>query len=294
MILVAGATGVLGSEIVRRLLARGHPVRALVRATSDPAKVARLEADGVEIARGDLKDRISLDAACRGVQAAISTVSIILTAQPGDSFADTDEVGTCNLIDAARRAGVSHLTYVSFDHERMPESPLGRAKREVEAHLRESRLSFTILRPGLFMESWLGPMLFADPASATARIYGAGDTKLNYVAVADVAEMAVWSLTSADAKNVVLPFGGPEALTQREAVRLFEEVFGKPFEVSEIPEVALEAQWRGAQDPFQKTFAGLMLGVARGMGDETRHPPAARLPRMTSVRDYLRQVASPV
>jgi NADH dehydrogenase len=293
MILVAGATGVLGSEIVRRLLAQGEPVRALVRATSDPAKVARLESDGVDIARGDLKDPSSLDAACHGVGAVISTVSIILTAQAGDSFAGTDEAGTRHLIDAARRAGVAHFTYLSFDHERAPESPLARAKREVEAHLCGSGLSYTILRPGLFMESWLGPMLFADPASATAKVYGDGETKLNYVAVADVAGVAVRSLSSAAAKNAVLPFGGPEALTQREAVRLFEEVFGKPFEVSEIPESALEAQWTGAEDPFQKTFAGLMLGVARGMGSETRHPPTPLLPRMTSVREYVRRAATP-
>jgi uncharacterized protein YbjT (DUF2867 family) len=293
MILVAGATGVLGSEIVRRLLAQGEPVRALVRTTSDPAKVARLESDGVDIARGDLRDPSSLDAACRGVSAVISTVSIILTAQAGDSFADTDEAGTRNLIEAARRAGVAHVTYLSFDHERTPESPLARAKREVEAHLRHSGLSYTILRPGLFMESWLGPMLFADPASATAKVYGAGQTKLNYVAVADVAEVAVRSLSNSAAKNAVLSFGGPGAITQREAVRLFEEVFGKSFEVSEIPEAALEAQWGGAEDPFQKTFAGLMLGVARGMGSETRHPPAALLPQMTSVRDYAERAASP-
>jgi uncharacterized protein YbjT (DUF2867 family) len=293
MILVAGATGVLGSEIVRLLLAQGEPVRALVRTTSDPAKVARLESDGVGIARGDLKDPASLDAACRGVHAVISTVSIILTAQAGDSFADTDEAGTRNLIEAARRAGVGHFTYLSFDHERTPESPLAHAKREVEAHLRYSGLTYTILRPGLFMESWLGPMLFADPTSATAKVYGTGETKLNYVAVADVAEMAVRSLTSAAAKNVVINFGGPEALTQREAVRLFEEVFGKPFEVSEIPEAALEAQWSGAQDPFQKTFASLMLGVARGMGNEQRHPPSELLPRMTSVRDYVQRAAGP-
>jgi uncharacterized protein YbjT (DUF2867 family) len=296
MILVAGATGVLGSAIVRRLLAQGDPVRGLVRTTSDPAKIARLEADGVDIARGDLKDPASLGAACRGIRAVISTVSIILTAQPGDSFADTDDAGTRNLIDAARRAGVERFTYVSFDHERVPESPLGRAKREVEAHLRDSGLSYTILRPGLFMESWLGPMLFADPASitATAKVYGAGDTKLNYVAVADVAEVAVRSLASDDARNAVLPFGGPEALTQREAVRLFEEVCGRRFEVSEIPEVALEAQWSGAQDPFQKTFASLMLGVARGMGDESHHPPTPLVARMTSVRDFLQRAASPV
>src|SRR5438445_3363668 len=66
MILVVGATGLLGGEICRRLRERGHPVRALARETSDPAKVQRLTSLGAEIMRGDLKDRASLDQACRG------------------------------------------------------------------------------------------------------------------------------------------------------------------------------------------------------------------------------------
>ncbi|MFN2563400.1 MAG: NmrA family NAD(P)-binding protein, partial [Gemmatimonadaceae bacterium] len=60
MILVAGATGALGGEIGRRLIARRTPVRALVRATSDPAKVEALRAAGCEIVVGDLKHRPSL------------------------------------------------------------------------------------------------------------------------------------------------------------------------------------------------------------------------------------------
>src|SRR5689334_18049858 len=90
MILVAGATGLLGSEICRRLRKRGERVRGLVRETSSPEKVASLETNGVEIARGDLKDRGSLDAACAGAEVVISTVSVITSAQAGDSFEATD------------------------------------------------------------------------------------------------------------------------------------------------------------------------------------------------------------
>src|SRR5688500_53349 len=114
MILVAGATGVLGSEIVRRLRQRGDPVRALVHHSSAPEKVAMLERFGAEIVRGDLKDRASLDAATRGASAVITTVTTILTSQPGDSFDATDGAGTRNLIDAAAAARVSHFVFVSF------------------------------------------------------------------------------------------------------------------------------------------------------------------------------------
>src|SRR5947209_11190710 len=85
MILVAGATGTLGSEICRRLRARGESVRGLARVTSAADSVADLERHGVEICRGDLKDPASLVAACEGATVVISTVSVIATAQPGDS-----------------------------------------------------------------------------------------------------------------------------------------------------------------------------------------------------------------
>src|SRR5438132_14275040 len=100
MILVAGSTGVLGFDICRRLAERGKAVRAFVRVTSAPEKVQALRTFGCEIATGDLKDRASLDAACVGAHAVISTVSVILTAKEGDSFAATDGAGNINLTDA--------------------------------------------------------------------------------------------------------------------------------------------------------------------------------------------------
>ena len=292
MILVAGATGVLGSEIVQRLRAQGRPVRALVRATSAREKVARLEDLGVEIARGDLKDRASLDAAVDGVDAVISTVTTILTSQPGDSFSATDGAGTMNLIDAARSASVRHFVFVSFDTSKVPDSPLTAAKRDVEQHLERSGMTYTILQPGLFMESWLGPFLFADPSTGTAKIYGRGEHGIRYVAVADVAEVAVRALTVPSARNARIRFGGPEPLTQREAVRLFEREFGKPFAVTDLPEEALEAQWREARDPFQKTFSALMLGVARGLGTDADVPPRDFGITLTPVREFVHRSAS--
>ena len=293
MILVAGATGVLGSEIVRRLRQQGRPVRALVRTTSSTEKVARLEQMGAQIVRGDLKDRESLDSAVRGVSAVISTVTTILTSQPGDTFDATDGAGTRNLIDAARDADVAHFVFVSFDTSRVPESPLTAAKRDVEDHLKRSGLTYTILQPGLFMESWLGPFLFADPASGTAKVYGEGTKGLRYIAVADVAEVAVRSLSVPAARNATIPFGGAEAISQRDAVRLFEQECGRPFTVTDLAEPVLETQWRSARDPFEKTFAALMLGVARGLGGDVDAPPRDFGVTLTPVREFVRRAANP-
>ena len=82
MILVVGATGLVGSEICGQLAARGKQVRALVRATADPAKVDRLRALGAEITVGDLRDANSLQAACRGANAVITTTTGIFDATP--------------------------------------------------------------------------------------------------------------------------------------------------------------------------------------------------------------------
>jgi len=291
MILVGGATGVLGSEIVRRLTARGEKVRAMVRDTSAPEKVERLKTLGAEIVRADVKEPRTLLAACAGVDAVISTITTILTSQPGDSFEATDGEGTKALIDAAKQAGASKFVFVSFDTSKTPDNPLTTAKRTAEEHLKASGLDYTILHSTLFCESWLGPMLFADPVACTAKVYGKGTEKLRYVAVADVAEFAMQALTNPAARNATIPIGGPDEISQRDAVRLFEEAFGRKFSVIEIPEAALEAQWSAAENPFDKTFAGLMLGVARGF-DSGIKPPFDQFPmKTTSPREYIRDQA---
>jgi uncharacterized protein YbjT (DUF2867 family) len=85
MYLVVGATGPvgLGGEICRLLREAGKPVRALVRPTSDPERVAYLRNIGVEFVEGDLKDRISLDAACQGIYTVISSATTTVSRQIG-------------------------------------------------------------------------------------------------------------------------------------------------------------------------------------------------------------------
>src|SRR5688572_4075428 len=294
MILVAGATGALGSEIVRRLLERGGKVRALVRSTSDPGKVDLLEKAGAEIARGDLKDPESLRSACHGVKAVISTVSMIATGKEGDSFDATVSQGTRNLIDAAKASGAERFLFISFDRSGMPDAPIVRAKGEAEDYLRASGLNYTIIQPSFFMESWLGPMLFADSALGTAKVYGEGTAKIRYVSASDVAELAVQSVNNPAAKDETIQFGGPEAISQRDAVRIFEEEFDKPFTVTEIPEAALEAQWSATENPMEKTFAALMLTIARGK-NAGGEPPLGEYPmKMTSVREFAKKGRKPV
>jgi uncharacterized protein YbjT (DUF2867 family) len=292
MILVAGATGILGGLICQRLRDRGEAVRGLVRPSSDPGKKESLRSLGVELAEGDLRDRASLDAACRGADTVVSTVSMITSGKPGDSFEATDDAGTRALVDAAKAAGSGHFIYVSFDCDAFPDSPLVAAKKSVEEYLRASGVPYTILKPGPFIEIWLGPMLGVDAVAGTAKIFGSGDLPVPYVSVRDVAEYVVSCVHNVSVKNRTLIVKGAAPISQRDAVHAFEESFGKPFAVTQVPEEALEAQWRSAPDPMTRTFSALMLGVARGgaAAAERAERPFPIAPR--SVRDHAADLAA--
>ena len=285
MNLVVGATGLLGGEICRLLASKGNSVRAMVRPTSDASKVAQLESLDVEIVRGDLKERSSLDVVCWGVNAIISTASSTLSRQEGDSIQTVDLEGQLNLIDAAKVAGVGHFVLISFPPTDVS-FPLQTAKRTVEKHLKESGITYTIFQPTCFMEVWLAPALGFDPANAQAQIYGSGENKLSWISYKDVAKFAVASLDGHDAHNAVIELGGPEALSPLEVVRIFEESQGRKFGVQRVPEEALMQQKETATDPLQQSFAGLMLYYSEGnvidMQETLRKFPL----QLTSVRDY--------
>jgi uncharacterized protein YbjT (DUF2867 family) len=288
IILVAGATGYLGSEICRQLISKNKNVKGLVRATSDPTKVAQLKESGVETIEGDLKNKESLENALRGVSAIISTVSSTLSRQEGDSIETVDEKGQSNLIDAAINAGVSQFVYVSFCG--MPgEFPLQTAKRNVEKHLAQSGLNYTILQPTYFMDVWLSPVLGFNYRDAKATIYGEGRNKVSWIAIKDVASFAVNSLNNPAAKNGIFEIGGPEALSPLEVVNIFEATKGKKFELQFVPQDALNAQKDGAQDPLSESFAALMLGVANGSEIDMKNTLDVFPIQLTTVADYAKR-----
>jgi NADH dehydrogenase len=265
-VLVAGATGLVGRDICRRLAGEGMPVRALVRASSDPAKVAGLRDLGAEIAVGDVRDPASLDIACRGVESVISTLSSMPFAyEPGvNDIGPTDRDGTMALVDAAQRAGARGFVYMSFSGNIDLDFPLRNTKRAVEAHVRASGLDWTVLRPSYFMEVWLSPAVGFDAASATAAIFGTGENPISWIAVPDVAEFAVRALDAPAARNATLELGGPAAIPPNDVVRIFERHLGRPFAVTHVPVEALEAAQAEAPHDMARSFAGLQRCYAAG------------------------------
>jgi uncharacterized protein YbjT (DUF2867 family) len=290
MNLVVGATGYLGSEICRLLREKDKPVRAMVRGGSDPERVRMLTAMGAETVEADLTDRESLDAAVRGAASVLSSATQI--AREAD-FEGVDLEGQKGLIDAARKGGVDHFIYVSLTGGIDVSCPLERAKRTVETHLRESGVAYSILRPSYFMEAWLGPATGFDYENARVRVYGDGASPISFISLGDVAKFAVACVDNPAARDRVLELGGPEAVSPLDAVRIFEEVAGRPFEVEHMPVGAIEGMREGASSPLEESFATLMLCCAHGdeipMDETLREFPV----RLTSVRDYAQRVAAP-
>jgi uncharacterized protein YbjT (DUF2867 family) len=289
MNLVVGATGILGSEICRRLVAQGKPVRGLVRSTADQSKLNTLTQLGVALVYGDLKERASLDAACQDVEAIITTASTTFSRQPDDSIEATDHAGALNLVAAAQAAGVRHFIYTSYvgSLDTGPDPcPLTIAKRTVERAVQASGMIYTILRPSCFMEIWLGPALGFDAVNASATIYGAGRSKLSWISLGDVAEFAVQSLDNPTAYNTVLELGGPEPLSQLEIVKLFEEMSGTPFTLTHVPVEALQAQKAGATDSLQHSLATLMLSLVEDHAVDMDETLKAFPVSLSSVKDY--------
>lgn len=293
MILIVGATGMVGGEICRLLSHEGKPARGLVRTTSDHFKVEGLKKLGVEVVIGDLRDRASLENACKGIKAVITTASAMPHSyQPGENdIKSVDSEGQVNLVEAARTAGVKHFIYTSFTMDN--EFPLRNAKRGVENHLKSSGMTYTILRPGYFMETWLSPSVGFDAANAKAQIYGSGEKPISWISFLDVARFAVACLDNPATLNATLDIGGPEALSQLEMVKIFEDAAGREFELQFVPEEALEAQQKASADPMQQSFTGLMRWYAQGDPINMQEILKAFPIELTKVHDYAERVMTP-
>jgi uncharacterized protein YbjT (DUF2867 family) len=286
-VLVVGATGLLGPEICRQLSDAHLTVRALIRPTADAAKRAELERLGVELVEGDLKDAASLARACSGMQSVVSTASSTLSRQSGDSIESVDLQGQLALVDAARAAGVEHFVFMSFRENPSIQFPLTAAKRAVERALKTSGMAYTILQASYFMEVWLTPVLGFDPANGKVRLYGDGSKPVSWISYRDVARAAASAVLEPAVRNMVVELGGPQALSPREVVRMFEAAGAGEIATESVPESALQSQLDAASDSLQKSFAGLMLQCARGDAIDTSLGSRLFPFQMTSVRDYV-------
>lgn len=214
MILVTGATGLNGGELVRLLSAKGVQVRALVRSSTKAQALSSLPY--VEIVEGDMARPETLAGALRGVDRAMLISS---------SDAAMLEVQS-NLIDAAAKAGVKHVVKLSGI---MPEvdSPFrfARMHGEIELKLERSGMAFTHLRAGEFMHSY-----FRQVPAIVARgamFLPMEDARIASIDVGDIAEAAATVLTEPGHEGKIYPLTGPEALSMAEVAEKLSKATGR-------------------------------------------------------------------
>ncbi len=254
MILVVGSTGSLGGQITRGLLAQGRPVRILVRPGSHYQPLVEAGATPVI---GDLKERPSLDLACRRVDTVITT-AISLGRSIDDTIESVDRDGNRNLILAAAEAGVRHFVFTSaLGASPDNPNPFMAAKAATEGALGLSGMTWTILAPNAFMDVWLGAVV-AGPALAGGEVVyvGSGARRHSFVHSRDVAAFALAALDSPSAVNRYLPIGGPAPISIRDAVGIFEGVLGRP-----IPQRGVAP---GDDVPGMPPFMAQMLAMQDG------------------------------
>ena len=294
MILVIGSTGMVGSEVCRLLRSKNLPVRAMVRKNSDTAKRNKLTDLGVQLLEGDIRDKSTFPKMLEGISTVISTVSSMpFSYLPGENdIQKVDEEGMINLIDASKKAGVKHFIYTSFSKNIEVDFPLNNAKRKVERHLKNSGMNYTILRPSFFMEVWLSAAVGFDASNGKVSLCGNGTNPVAYISLKDVAKFAVECITNPNAVNAELELGGPENLSQLDAVKVFEEVMNKKIEIQHIPVEGLQAQLDSATDPMQKSFTGLMLCLAAGDQIEMKDILKKFPVKLSSVKDFASELVA--
>ena len=203
MILVTGATGNIGKELVAQLSAQGHPLRVVSR---DERKVFQLD-PGVERTIGDLRERSTVERAVKGVDRLFVVTGLV------DERHSADQM----LIEEARRAGVRHVVFISSLGASSTEHRLiGALHREREQFIESSGMSWTFLRPGGFMSNalqWVGTI------QSQAKVFTpTGDGKMALISPHDIAAVAAGALITPGHESQTYELTGAELLRTHEHV----------------------------------------------------------------------------
>ncbi len=276
-ILLTGATGTIGSQVLNALLNAGASVRVGVR---NPAKSAEIAERGAEVVTFDYDQPATLDAAMQG-----APTLFLLT-----PFVEDPVPYTRLALDAAKRAGVQHVVRLSVVGADPNGIGPGRHHGKCDALLKDSGLAWTILAPTFFQDNLLnytGGSIQRDNA-----FYGAaGDGKISYVSALDIGRVACETLLHPSAhvgQTYVLT--GPEALSEHDVARIISEIVGREIHYVNLTPEQLGGGMRANHLPEWMVEDMLALEQIKANGwaeavahdiEKVLHAPATRM------KDYL-------
>ena len=234
MILLTGATGLVGSTLLRRLTARREPVRVLVR---DPRRLGDQRVR-VQIALGDLTDPYSFRHAMRGVRTVIHLAASVRD-QPRGSIEELNGVATWRMVHAAERAGVERFVFFSaLSATTFSRGRFFRAKALAEAAVADSAVPHTIFAPSivyspgdpfLTLLNRLALLLPFMPVS------GSGSALYQPIWADDVADSVMAVLDGTDSGSERYELAGPDTLSYEAIVRLALRSYGRRRAVVHVP-----------------------------------------------------------
>jgi NADH dehydrogenase len=228
VVLVTGSTGFLGRKVVQELLKRNHQVRCLVHT---PGRERVFEPRSVDVQYGAVTDPDALASACRGVDAIIHLVAIIL--QRGQStFNLINRQGTANLVAAASAAGtVKELIMISaIGATSNRRYPYLFSKWQAERAVIESGLPYTIIRPSLIFgegDEFINALASLVRIFPVVPVIGTGRNRFQPIQVEDVARCIVSAMGRGDLKGKTVEIGGPEQLSYNEIIGLLASTLQK-------------------------------------------------------------------
>ncbi|MDX8123898.1 SDR family oxidoreductase [Janthinobacterium sp. GMG2] len=253
MIVITGATGNLGQHVIASLL-KSVPAANIIAAVRNPAKAADLAARGVQVRQADYNDGASLDAAFKGA----TKILLISSSEVGQRAQQHQ-----NVIDAAKRAGVSLLAYTSV--LRADTSPLGLAAEHVitEAAIRASSLPYSFLRNGWYLENHtehLAPVLEHGVVLGAAQ-----NGRFSSAARADYAAAAAAVLTTAQ-PQAIYELAGDQGFTLAEYAAEVARQSGKAIVYKDLPQADFKAALVsvGVPEGFADLLADSDAGTAKG------------------------------
>jgi uncharacterized protein YbjT (DUF2867 family) len=251
MILVTGATGKTGRELVRLLSASGAKFRVLAR---NAEKARSLFGNGTEIVAGDLGRPETIEPAMRGVG------RLFLLSSPDPGAPQLQE----NAIAAAKRAGVTTVVKMSaIDASPDSKSRFLRLHGEMDQALARSGMTCTILHPHSFMQNTLG---FAPTITTQGVFYTARSAAVPLVDVRDIAAVACATLLENGHEGKTYTITGPEKLSYAEIAEKIGAAIGKPVRYVEVPAEAAREGMLGAGIP--EWIVGGLLELASHLGND--------------------------
>lgn len=228
MIFVTGATGTVGSEVVRQLRAAGINVRAGVRS---PQRAEALTQLGADVVAFDFSDAATLPAALRGV-------SRVFFLSPPAAF---DEATESRFVQAMQDAGVQHVVKLSVWNAQEEGYQFARWHRQSERLIEASGIPYTFLRPTGFMQNFPtfhGAAVQYQGAFSVPMTEGA----IGHIDVRDIAAVAVQILRDGGHQGRAYNLSGPQAVTYAQAAAQLSEVLGKPVQFRPVS----PADWKRA------------------------------------------------